>query len=95
MKAESGAELACKARSNHFEDDGRWMERGVISHYASRMLAQATTVESWVQLMNDSSESDLKKGFITPLHKPALQFIGDPAVRIPGNPVKGTYEGHE
>ena len=44
MKAEPGAELACRARNYRFEPQGLPQERGVISYYAVQTLAQATTL---------------------------------------------------
>jgi hypothetical protein len=95
MKAESDAELTCRAHNYHFGYNGKQTERGIISYYAARALAQANTIESWAQLINDMSESDLQKGLITPFHKPLLQITGDSKIRLIGNPINATFESHE
>lgn len=84
LKAEPGAELACRALDHRFEDDGAAVERGVISYYATETLPRATTVASWVALIEAAASADVRRGRITPFHQPALQVVGDAALRLPG-----------
>jgi hypothetical protein len=79
-----GAELACLALSHEFEDDGAQVERGVISYYATRTLPLASTVASWVQLIDAAAGADLARGRIKPFHQPSLRIRGDAARRLPG-----------
>ncbi|MCI0690706.1 hypothetical protein L0337_01720 [candidate division KSB1 bacterium] len=84
MKSEPGAELACKAHNKVFEK----IERGIISHYAAKTMAQATTIVSWVSMINEMSGKDFSRGLITDLEKPSLQIIGDLSAKLPGEPSK-------
>ena len=83
-KPQPGAELACLALSHEFEDDGVHVERGVISYYAARTLPLASTVASWVQLIDAAAGADLARGRIKFFHQPSLRIIGDAALRLPG-----------
>jgi hypothetical protein len=83
-KPPAGAELACLALSHEFEQDGGRVERGVISYYATQTLPLATTVASWVQLIDTAAGADLARGRIKPFHQPSLRIVGDPAMRLPG-----------
>ena len=83
-KPQPGAELACLALSHEFEDDGVQVERGVISYYATRTLPLASTVASWIQLIDAAAGTDLARGRIKLFHQPSLRIIGDAALRLPG-----------
>ena len=83
-KPQPGGELACLALSHEFDDDGVRVERGVISYYATRTLPLASTVASWVQLMDSAAGADLARGRIKLFHQPSLRIIGDGALRLPG-----------
>lgn len=84
QKAPPGGELACRALNHEFDDEGVTRERGVISYYATRALPHATSVASWVGLMDAAANDDLRRGRITTFHLPSLQIVGDAEVRIPG-----------
>jgi hypothetical protein len=86
MKAEPGAELACRARGHRFAQDGREVERGVISYYAAGTLGSATTMASWLDAIERAAALDVAAGRLAPLYRPALQVIGDGAARVPGTP---------
>lgn len=84
MKAERGAELACRARNHVFEYGGRQVEHGVISYYASQSLPQATTVGSWLQLIDGNGAADFRAGRLPAFYRLSLRIIGDPATPLPG-----------
>ncbi len=67
MKTNVGEEISCKAREFDFDHSGVIKRRGVISYYATKTMTQATTVNSWLRLIQESSQEDLTKGLITPV----------------------------
>lgn len=82
MQSEPGAELACKAHNKVFEKT----ERGIISYYATKTMAQATTMVSWASMINEMSGRDFSRGLITDLERPSLQILGDSSAKVPGEP---------
>ena len=92
MKAEPGAELACRARNYHFEHAGISQERGVISYYAGQTLAHATTVAAWLQRIEALSSADFHGGRLPWFYQLSLQLLGHAASRLPGEPVKAEVE---
>ena len=92
MKAEPGAELACRARNYHFEHPGDSQERGVISYYAGQTLAQATTFAAWLQRIEALTSADFQGGRLPWFYQPSLQLLGHTASRLPGEPVKAAVE---
>ena len=92
MKAEPGAELACRARNYHFEHTGSPQERGVISYYAGQTLAQATTFAAWLQRIEALSRADFQGGRLPRFYQPSLQLLGHAVNRLPGEPVKAAVE---
>jgi hypothetical protein len=92
MKAEPGAELACRARNYHFEHAESPQERGVISYYAGQTLAQATTFAAWLQRIEALSSADFQGGHLPWFYQPSLQLLGHAASRLPGEPVKAAVE---
>jgi hypothetical protein len=88
MKAEPGAELACRARNYRFEHQGNPQERGIISYYAGQTLAQATTFAAWLQRIEALSSADLQEGRLSWFYQPSLQLLGPATTRLPGEPVK-------
>jgi hypothetical protein len=95
MKAEAGAELACRARNYSFAHQGRHDERGIISYYAAQSLPQATTLASWLQLIEARASADLGQGRLPWLYQPALQILGSATTKLPGDPVSADSEPHE
>jgi len=95
MKPEPGAQLACRARNYPFAHQGRHHERGVISYYAAQTLAQATTLASWLQLIEARARTDLRQGRLPWLYQPSLQILGSAATRLPGDPVSAETEQHQ
>jgi hypothetical protein len=87
VKSQPGAELSCRAQNYSFDQKGVKVERGVISYYAAQTLPRATTMESWLQLINESSDSDLNQGRLKRTYKPLLQIHGDQTIMAPGKPV--------
>lgn len=92
MKAQPGAELACQPQNYKFEHSGSFQEHGVISYYATQTLTQATSVESWLELMNVLSSCDFRLGRLPEFYLPSLQILGNTAARLPGNPVSSLSE---
>jgi hypothetical protein len=95
MKAEPGAELACRARNCPFVHQGSRHERGVISYHAAQMLPQATTLASWLQLIEARASADVHQDRLPGLYQPSLQILGPAATRLPGDPVSGDAEPHQ
>jgi hypothetical protein len=87
MRAEPGAELACRAQSYRFPHAGGLRERGVISYYATRSLPPATTLAAWLQRVQADVRADLQSGRLPRVYRPVLQVLGEPAARLPGEPV--------
>jgi hypothetical protein len=83
-KAEPGEELTCKSPEKVFGKT----KHGIISYYATKTMAQATTVESWVSTINEMSGRDFLRGSIIDLERPSLQIIGEPSAKLPGEPAK-------
>jgi hypothetical protein len=83
-KAEPGEELTCKSPEKVFEKT----KHGIISYYATKTMAQATTIESWVNAINGMIDEDFSRGLITDLERPSLQIIGDSSAKLPGEPPK-------
>jgi hypothetical protein len=83
MQSEPGAELACKAHNKVFEKN----ERGIISYYATNTVAQATTIASWLSMINDMIDQDFSRGIITDLERPSLKILGNPSTKLPGDAI--------
>lgn len=83
-QAEPGEELTCKFPEKVFEKT----RYGILSYYATKTMAQATTTVSWVSMVNEMSGKDFSRGLITALEKPSLQIIGDLSAKLPGEPTK-------
>ena len=88
MKAEPGAELACRARNHKFEYGGRTVEHGVVSYYASRSFPQATTMASWLALIDAAGTADLRTGRLPSFLQVSLGIVGDPKTPLPGTTVR-------
>ena len=82
--AEPGEELACKFPEKIFGNT----KYGIISYYAAKTMAQATTIESWVSVINGMVDKDFSQGIINDLERPSLQIIGNSSARLPGEPKK-------
>jgi hypothetical protein len=82
-KAEPGEELTCKFPEKIFGKT----KYGIISYYATKTMSRATTVVSWLGLINDLIDKDFSRGILTPLEKPSLQILGNPASKLPGAPI--------
>jgi hypothetical protein len=84
MKADPGADLACRARNYRFAHDTGQRERGVISYYAAHTLPQATTLGSWLRLIETRSGADHREGRLPWVYQPSLQVLGPSSTRLPG-----------
>jgi hypothetical protein len=87
LKAPPGAELLCRAANFKARAEGN-RSRGVVSYYATRALAQAGRLDSWLQRIAALVESDLRDGQLTKLQAPTLQVLGDAGAPAPGRPGK-------
>ena len=85
VKAAPDAELACKAHETDFDVDGSSVRRGIISYYAASTMGQATSSQSWIDLMEGKSSEDLARHEIDMLHIPVLRIVGDPSVPVIGS----------
>jgi len=92
MKAEPGAELTCRARDYRFKHAGSPRERGVVSFYAARTLAQATTFAAWLQRIEALISADVHAKRLPWFYQPSLQLLGHAASRLPGELVKAAVE---
>jgi hypothetical protein len=81
MVAMPGEELTCTAR-NH-----PTLDRGLISYYAGRTLAQSQMVGSWVSAMEALAAADRRLGLVTTSAQHALRVAGEPEISLPGRPV--------
>jgi hypothetical protein len=79
-KAEPGEELTCKSPEKVFGKT----KYGIVSYYATKTLARATTIESWVSAINGMVDKDFSQGSINDLERPSLQITGDPSAKLPG-----------
>ena len=66
------------------DEEGVARERGVVSWYALRALAQATTMDDWLERALQACQADVDAGRLTASAQPALQLVGDPAQPLPG-----------
>ena len=87
LQVKPGAELTCKVSNYFFADDGGGRERGVVSYYGTRSLAQATTLDSWFTSISTLSKADFDAGRLAPLYQFTLQPLGNLTAPIPGKPV--------
>lgn len=86
MHAPDGEELTCRAHEAEFDDGGAAVRRGVVSYYAAATLPEATTLQSWLDLIHETSREDVVKGRLNPFHQPTLQLTGDETMPLIGRP---------
>jgi hypothetical protein len=84
MRPIPGHELTCRAHNKDFDLSGAAVARSVVSHYATSTLPEATTFDSWLNLIDQKSSADLAQGRITQLDRPELQVYGNPDTQSPG-----------
>jgi hypothetical protein len=84
MRPIPGHELTCRAHNKDFDLSGAAVARSVVSHYATSTLPEATTFDSWLNLIDQKSSADLAQGRIAELDKPALQVYGNHNAKLPG-----------
>ncbi|MCG8348718.1 MAG: hypothetical protein MI924_13190 [Chloroflexales bacterium] len=68
------------------DTQGSLVRRGIISYYAAATMEQATSMQSWVNLIEKKSGDDLTQHKITLFHKPMLHISGDPNIAVIGAP---------
>lgn len=65
LRAAPGGELTCRAQNHMFIDAGVAQDRGLVSYYALRALAEATTMESWLSRTTSLCKADVDAGRIS------------------------------
>jgi hypothetical protein len=83
-KSQPGEELTCTTREHTFEQQETPVKHGVMSYYASQALAQATSIESLLKLIDQIAEQDIKFSRLPKLYLPSLQILGNANVKLPG-----------
>ncbi|MGB4975444.1 MAG: hypothetical protein WBR35_01770 [Anaerolineae bacterium] len=58
--------------------------RGVISHYATLALAEATTAGDWLTRSEALMQADVQAGKVPPFYRPELQVLGADNQPAPG-----------
>jgi hypothetical protein len=86
MRANAGEGLACRAHEHDFDQGGKMVRRGVVSYYAAATMTRATTLRSWLHLVDEMSQKDLDSGRLTPFYQPILQIGGDGDLPLIGKP---------
>ena len=87
-EARPGSGLFCQAQNHTFEQQGRLVQRGVVSYYATQTLPTAATAVEWLQAMTTLAASDHRQGLLPPGHLPSLQVLGDATAPLPGDPIQ-------
>ena len=75
MKAAPGAELTCRAHNLPLDHPDQ--PRGIISYYATRALAAATTVDNWLARIEALVQEDVRAGLLPPFYRPCLYVLGE------------------
>ena len=75
--------MVCQTSSFNFDSTEGKVKRGVISYYATKTLPDASSVESWRQLMSDAMAEDAKNGRLSNFHQKQLQVLGDGKALFP------------
>lgn len=88
MRAQAGAGIACRAHEAELDDGGGPVRRGVVSYYAAATLPEATTLQSWLDLIHETSREDMAEGRLTAFHQPILQITGDGSMPLIGWPAR-------
>ena len=88
MQAESGAELACRARNHNF---GQTIgSRGVIAHYAARSLPTSQSPAEWLENIDQLVRADIATGLLPETHAPSMLLECTSAGSLPGTPIPST-----
>jgi hypothetical protein len=87
LEPKSGEDpTTCTAYSLPFLINGVKVERGVISYYAARCLAQATTVADWLAKIKAMFHADVERRLIRP-EALSLTVTGSGQQRLAGQPL--------
>ncbi len=81
QKANPGT-LVCIANTYTFQVNGMKKKHGVISYYAAKALAGATTMDDWLQKITAACDADVAARRF-PRSLP-LTIAGSPRLRLPG-----------
>ena len=84
MKAQPGAELACRA--HNLPEAHPAQPRGIISYYATLALAAATTVENWLARIEAPVQEDVRADRLPPFYRRHLRVLGEGAQPAPRKP---------
>lgn len=88
MRAQPGAELACRGHNYDFPTDDGTRTRGVISYYATKALPGAATVGDWLARMQTLAEQDVAAGLLPKHFYPELRIVGDARQPLSGHALK-------
>ena len=84
MDDEGHAKLACKARNAEFSVGDANVERGVVSYYAARTIADAGTVQEWVARMNEAIRRDREAEKLGAGLWVQMRVTGNATLQLPG-----------
>ena len=87
MKAQPGAELACRA--HNLPPDHPAQPRGVISYFATAALATAATVGDWLARIEALVQLDVEANLLPTFYRPDLCVLGDRNHAAPGKASQG------
>ena len=87
MKAQPGAELACRA--HNLPPDHPAQPRGVISYFATAALATAATVGDWLARIEALVQLDVEANLLPTFYRPDLCMLGDRNHAAPGKATGG------
>ena len=82
MKAQPGAELACRAHK--LPPDHPAQPRGVVSYFATAALAEATTLGDWLARIEALVQLDVEAELLPIFYRPDLRLLGDSGWDAPG-----------
>jgi hypothetical protein len=89
LRAPTGSELSCRTQSRKFTDAGVTKDRGLVSYYALRALAEATTMESWLTRTMSMCKADVDAGRLPATLAVSLAVTGDSGWMILGTSGRG------
>ncbi len=76
MKAEAGAELACRGHNYDLPAGDNAIPRGVVSYYATVALAVAATAGDWLARIEALVQQDIQTDRLPGFYRPNLHVLG-------------------
>lgn len=77
MKAQPGAELACRGHNFKLPAGEQAIPRGVVSYYAAVTLPYTTHMSDWLTNIEKLAQQDVADGKLPIFYQPSLQLLGD------------------